>query len=41
MKKKNIFNFKSLISVFQIAIIFCMLTNSSDMNAQANWELGL
>ncbi len=41
MKKRSIFNFKTLISVFQIAIIFCLLTNSSDLNAQANWEIGV
>ena len=25
MKKRSVFNFKALISVFQIAIIFCLL----------------
>jgi len=41
MEKKNIFNFKSLVSVFQIVIIFCLLTSSSDLKAQANWEIGM
>ncbi len=41
MKKRSIFNFKTLISVFQIAIVFCLLTNSSDLKAQANWEIGV
>jgi hypothetical protein len=31
---------KKLISVFQIAIIFCLLTSGSDLKAQANWEIG-
>jgi len=32
---------KKLISVFQIAIIFCLLTSTSDLKAQANWEIGV
>ena len=32
---------KKLISVFQIAIIFCLLTSASDLKAQANWEIGV
>ena len=32
---------KKLISVFQIAIIFCLLTNGSDLKAQSNWEIGV
>ncbi len=32
---------KKLISVFQIAIIFCLLSSGSDLKAQANWELGV
>ncbi len=32
---------KKLISFFQIAIIFCLLSSGSDLKAQANWELGV
>ena len=31
---------KKLISVFQIAIIICLLSSGSDLKAQANWEIG-
>ncbi len=30
---------KKLISVFQIAIIFCLLSSWSDLKAQANWGI--
>ena len=41
MKKQSNFKFKSLLSVFQIAIIICLLANGSDLKAQANWEIGM
>ena len=40
MKRKSIFKIKTLFSLVQIAIIFCLLTNSADLKAQANWEIG-
>lgn len=40
MKKRSTFSFKTLFSFAQIAIIFCLLTNSTDLKAQANWEIG-
>jgi hypothetical protein len=40
MEKQHTIKFKTLLSGFQIAIIFCLLTNSSDLKAQANWEIG-
>ncbi len=40
MKKRSIFKFRTLFSFVQIAIIFCLLTNSRDLKAQANWEIG-
>lgn len=41
MKKQSIFKFKTLFSLVQVALIFWLLTNPSDLKAQANWELGL
>ena len=41
MKKRSMFKFKTLLSFVQIAIIFCLLTNVSDLKAQANWEIGV
>jgi hypothetical protein len=40
MEKQHTIKFKTLLSVFQIAIILCLLTNVSDLKAQANWEIG-
>ena len=40
MEKQHSIKLKTLLSVFQIVIIFCLLTNVSDLKAQANWEIG-
>ncbi len=40
MEKPHTIKLKTLLSVFQIVIIFCLLTNVSDLKAQANWEIG-
>jgi hypothetical protein len=41
MNKQSIFSFKTLFSVFQIAIVLSLLVNSSDLKAQSNWEIGV
>jgi len=40
MEKQHTIKLKTLLSVFQIVIIFCLLTNVSDLKAQANGEIG-
>ena len=40
MKTGSFFNPKTLLSFGQIVIILCLLTNGSDLKAQANWEIG-
>ena len=40
MEKQHTIKFKTLFSFVQIAIFFCLLTNSADLKAQANWEIG-
>ena len=40
MKKKNMRSYKRLLLLPQLAIILVLIWNTSDLKAQANWEVG-